>query len=62
MNVTYSSAEKIAKNFSNNLNNLRNLEQQIAEGNRVHNLPKLNQTQNDINYQNMLKSKAREKM
>ncbi len=62
MNVTYSSAEKIAKNFSNNLNNLRNLEQQIAEGNRVYNLPKLNQTQNDINYQNMLKAKAREKL
>jgi hypothetical protein len=50
MNVTYSSAEKIAKNFSNNLNNLRNLEEQIAEGNRTYNLPKLNQTQNDINY------------
>ena len=62
MNVTYSSAEKIAKNFSNNLNNLRNLEEQIAEGNRVYNLPKLNQTQNDIDYQNMLKSKANEKM
>ena len=62
MNVTYSSAEQIAKNFSNNLNNLRNLESQIAEGNRVHNLPKLNQTQNDVNYQNMLKSKANEKM
>ena len=62
MNVTYSSAEKMAKNFSNNLNNLRNLEQQIAEGNRVYNLPKLNQTQNDINYQNMLKAKAREKL
>ena len=62
MNVTYSSAEKIAKNFSNNLNNLRNLEQQIAEGNRVYNLPKLNQTQNDINYQNMLKAKARVKL
>ena len=62
MNVTYSSAEQIAKNFSNNLNNLRNLESQIAEGNRVHNLPKLNQTQNDINYKNMLKSRAKEKM
>ena len=55
MGVTYSSAEKIAKNFSNNLNNLRNIEEQIAEGNRVYNLPKLNQTQNDINYQKMKK-------
>ena len=62
MGVTYSSAEKIAKNFSNNLNNLRNIEEQIAEGNRVYNLPKLNQTQNDINYQNMLKSKENEKI
>ena len=62
MGVTYSSAEKIAKNFSNNLNNLRNIEEQIAEGNRVYNLPKLNQTQNDINYQNMLKSKKNEKI
>ena len=62
MNVTYSSAEKIAKNFSNNLNNLRNLEEQIAEGNRTYNLPKLNQTQNDINYENMLRQKAKEKL
>ena len=57
LNITYSSAEKIAKNFSNNLNNLRNLEEQIANGNRVYNLPKLNQTQNDINYQKMLQSR-----
>ena len=62
MNITYSSPEKIARNFSTNLNNLRNLEGQIAEGNRVYNLPKLNQTQNDIDYQNMLKSKAKEKL
>ena len=62
MNVTYSSAEKIAKNFSNNLNNLRNLEEQIAEGSRVYNFPKLNQTQNDINYQNLLKAKTKEKL
>ena len=57
LNITYSSAEKIAKNFSNNLNNLRNLEEQIAEGNRTYNLPKLNLTQNDINYQKMLQSR-----
>lgn len=62
MNITYSSPEKIARNFSTNLNNLRNLEGQIAEGNRSYNLPKLNQTQNDIEYQNMLKSKAKEKL
>ena len=62
MSVTYSSAEKIAKNFSNNLNNLRNLEEQIADGNRTYNLPKLNQTQNDINYENMLRQKAKEKL
>ena len=62
MNVTYSSAEKIAKNFSTNLNNLRNLEEQIAEGNRTYNLPKLNLTQKDINYENMLKQRAKEKL
>jgi len=34
MNIIYSSAENIAKKFSNNLKNLQNIEDKITEQNR----------------------------
>ena len=55
MNITYSSAENIAKKFSNNLKNLQNIEEQITEKNRVFNLPKINQKEIDDNLKNELK-------
>ena len=56
MNVTYSSAENIAKNFSNNLNNLRNLEDQINQNSK---LPNIN---NSSNLRNELEKNAQNKL
>ena len=62
MNITYSSAENIAKKFSNNLKNLQNIEDKITEQNREFNLPKLNQIENDKNYKNQLKESMQNKI
>ena len=62
MNITYSSAENIAKKFSNNLKNLQNLEDQITEKNRVFNLPKVNQNENDNNLKKQLKEGIQNKI
>ena len=62
MNITYSSAENVAKKFSNNLQHLQNLEDQITEKNRVFNLPKLNQNEIDNNYKNQLKEGIQNKI
>ena len=62
MNITYSSAENIAKKFSNNLKNLQNIEDKITEQNREFNLPKLNQIENDKNYKNQLKENMQNKI
>ena len=61
-NITYSSAENIAKKFSNNLKNLQNLEDQITEKNREFNLPKLNQIENDKNLKNKLREGVENKL
>ena len=62
MNITYSSAEQIAKKFSNNLNNLRNLEDQITEKNRVFNLPKLKQNEIDNDLKNQIREGIEKKI
>ena len=63
MNITYSSAENIAKKFSNNLKNLQNLENQITEKNRVYDLPKINQNEIDSNnLKNQLKEGIQNKI
>ena len=63
MNITYSSAENIAKKFSNNLQHLQNLEDQITDKNRVYDLPKLNQKEIDNNnLKNQLKEGIQNKI
>ena len=62
MNITYSSAENIAKKFSNNLKNLQNLEDQITEKNRVFNLPQVKQNEMDNNLKQQLKETVQNKI
>ena len=62
MNITYSSAENIAKKFSNNLKNLQNLEDQITEKNHKFNLQKLNQIENEKNLKYKLREDVQNKL
>ena len=62
MNITYSSAENIPKKFSNNLQHLQKLEEQITDKNREFNLPKLKQNEINNNLKNQLKEGVQNKL